>query len=432
MRMRAHTRTLVTAASLTALFPASNAAAQSTESAREPIGTATGDAPPPAAAAGAYLLPDIVPPVAKPVAAPGLIDAHLGFVVLGDYTGIWQDRANIAQVGVQDNAWELRAARLSLFGSIGGSYRVAFQASAEYKGFDGDPDTTWQLTDLSLTFPLGTRTKLTLGKTKETFSYEMVAVAATLPQSERVLSPFFVSRNTGARITYVWGPSKQGTLSMGVYNDAWDIGAASRRGVDASARMTALLWAPDDRHFLHFGVSARHTASNGDLRYRGRPGSNVTDNFIDTGNFAADGALSLGLEGLLAVGGVSLQGEYVATAVDAPTVGNPHFSGWYVGGSWFPLGDTRPYDRNVGYTRAVVPKSHWGAPELVVRYADVDLDDSHAPTVSGGRFRRTDVGANWWATTRWKAGVAWGRVWLDRGGTRGVADTLLTRIQYMY
>ena len=76
-----------------------------------------------------------------------------------------------------------------------------------------------------------------------------------------------------------------------------------------------------------------------------------------------------------------------------------------------------------------MPKGRWGASELVVRYADVDLDDK---VVSGGRFRRVDLGANWWAAKRWKAGMAFGRVWLDRGGVQGTSNTLLTRIQYIY
>lgn len=362
-------------------------------------------------------------------ASPAFLDAHLGVVVIGDYTAVGQDAASLGQVGRQANAFELRAARLSVFGTIGGGYRVAYQASAEYKGFDGDPDTTWQLTDLSLTFPMGDRTKLTLGKTKETFAYEMVAVAATLPQAERVLSPFFVSRNTGARLTHVWGAARQGTLSAGTYNDAWDIGTPNRRGIDASARATALLWAPDERRYLHVGAAIRHTASAGTLRYRGRPGSNVVANFIDTGELAADGALSLGAEALLALGGLSVQGEYLRADVDAVTQGNPRFSGWYVTTSLFLLGDTRPYDRNVGYTRGVVPRDRRGAPELVLRYADVDLQDK---AIDGGRFRRIDAGANWWATTRWKAGIAWGHIWLDRSATRGQSDTLLTRLQFIY
>jgi phosphate-selective porin OprO/OprP len=398
-----------------------------TVSLQVPRGTATGDAMP--GPAPAFAIPDT--PAPRPLADGKGFDLRVSLVVLGDHTFFGQDGASIAQVGEQQDAWELRAARLSLLGSVGTGYRVAYQISGEYKGFDGDPETDWQMTDLSLTFPLGSRTKLTLGKTKQTFAYEMVGDAANLPASERVLSPFFQSRNTGARLTHVWGPAKRGTISMGVYNDAWDIQNKDRRGVDASVRLTGLAWADDenDSHYLHLGVAARHVASKGTLRYRGRPGSNVASNFVDTGSFEADGALHLGLEGMLALGPVSLQGEWVEAQVDSPEQGNPRFDGWYLTGSWVLTGDHRPYDRNVGYARRVMPTGHWGAPELVVRYADVDLRDQ---AVDGGRFRRTDLGLNWWATRRWKAGIAWGHVWLDKGGTTGETDTLLTRIQWIY
>lgn len=411
--------------SLGAILPAQ---AQETVSLQVPRGTAEGQEQGPADDRG-YAIPDLVPP--PPPVDTGFLDIRPSLVILLDHTFFGQDSDSIAQVGRQPDDWELRAARLSILGSIGGSYRVGFQLSGEYKGFDGDPETTWQLTDLSLTFPLGTRSKLIVGKTKETFAYEMVGDAANLPAMERVLSPFFISRNTGAKFIHVWGPAKRGTLSVGAYNDAWDIQNADRRGWDASARVTALVWADaaDDSRYLHMGAAVRDVASKGELRYRGRPGSNVATNFVDTGRFEADGALHYGLEAMLALGGVSVQGEWVRAQVDAPASGNPQFGGWYVTGSWVLTGDHRPYDRNVGYARRVVPKGHWGAPELVVRYSDVDLSDDR---IDGGRFRRTDLGLNWWATRRWKAGIAWGHVWLDRGGLTGETDTLLTRIQWVY
>ncbi len=406
------------------------ASAQETVSLQVPRGAAEGDE---AMASGPsnFIVPDLPLPEPKQPDSPGLLDIRVSMVVLGDHTFFWQDQDSVGQVGTQPDDWELRAARLSFLGSIGGSYRVGFQLSGEYKGFDGDPETTWQMTDISLTFPMGTRTKLILGKTKQTFAYEMVGDAANLAAMERVLSPFFQSRNTGAKLTHVWGPAKRGTLSIGLYNDAWDVQNTDRRGWDASARVTALVWADpaDDSRYLHLGAAMRNVASKGTLRYRGRPGSNVATNFVDTGKFEADGALHLGLEGMLALGPVSLQGEWIRADVDGPTVGNPEFGGWYLTGSWVLTGDHRPYDRNVGYARRVVPKGRWGAPELVVRHSDVDLTSTQ---VDGGRFQRTDLGLNWWATRRWKAGIAWGHVWLDRGGVTGQTDTLLTRIQWIY
>jgi len=75
------------------------------------------------------------------------------------------------------------------------TYLVSF----EYRGFDTDPDHDWNFTDISVTAPAGPLGKLTLGKMKESFVYEMVGDAANLPHMERLLSPFFVSRSWGLR-----------------------------------------------------------------------------------------------------------------------------------------------------------------------------------------------------------------------------------------
>ncbi len=74
----------------------------------------------------------------------------------------------------------------------------------------------------------------------------------------------------------------------------------------------------------------------------------------------------------------------------------PTFNGFYVTGSWVVSGETRRDDRTWGYARRVMPRSHWGAPELVRRYGRVDLNDGG---ITGGAFD-ADLGVNWWATRR--------------------------------
>ena len=71
----------------------------------------------------------------------------------------------------------------------------------------------------------------------------------------------------------------------------------------------------------------------------------------------------------------------------------------------------------------------WGAPELVARFSHEDLDDG---AVQGGKFDKTYLGLNWWATRRWKLGFGWGHTWLDRFGTTGVTDSFQTRLQWIY
>jgi phosphate-selective porin OprO/OprP len=357
----------------------------------------------------------------------------VGLVLLADYTSFHQDSASLGQVGEQKDQWEARAARIMFRGTLGEAYKVNYLFATEYKGFESEPEETWSLTDLSLTFPLGgPATKLTVGKSKETFAYEMVGDAANLPHPERVLSPFFVSRNVGVKLTRVIGADQRMTAAAGVFNDWWVTGDSfSGSGTDFTARVTGLAWdQADGKSFLHLGVSARYAgADDNTMRYKGRPASNVTDNYVDTGNLAGDHAWHLGLEALWNEGPFSVLAEYNQAAVNSAATGDPGFSGYYVTASWVLTGETRPYDRTVGYARRVMPAGRWGAPELVARVAHVDLNDG---AVQGGQFNLTYLGLNWWATRRWKFGFGWSRTKLDRFGTTGVTDSYLTRLQWIF
>jgi len=361
------------------------------------------------------------------------ITVKFGLVMLVDYNAFQQDANSLAQVGRQPDGWDDRSERVMVRGTTGQDYKISYLIAGEYKGFETEPEDLWNLTDLAFTFPLGgPATKLTVGKTKETFAYEMVGDAANLPQQERVLTPFFVSRNVGVKVIHVFGDDQRMTLSGGVFNDWFVTGdSLSDSGTDVSARFTGLVWDKrDGKSFLHLGVSGRYAgADNNTLRYAGRPESNVTDNYVDTGNLTADHAWHLGLEALWNEGPFSVLAEYNRAWVSSAASGNPQFYGYYITGSWILTGETRPYDRTVGYARRVMPAGRWGAPELVARFSNVNLDDG---AVQGGKFNKTYLGINWWATRRWKVGFGWGHTWLDRFGTTGVTDSFQTRIQWSY
>ena len=304
----------------------------------------------------------------------------------------------------------------------------------EYKGFNRVPsDHDWTWTDIQLKYDLGAAGNLTLGKGKEPAVYEMVGDSANLPHQERVLSPFFQSRSVGITWMRPW-QNQRGTVSAGIYDDAWaqtgDVDLADR-GVHAAFRATWLpVWKDDGRQFLHLGASYRHVEdNNGTLRFRGTPSSHVLPNYADTGSFAADSADFLGLEALWNSGPVSLLGEWVTSKADAPGVGDPRFSGWYVTGSWVLTGETRHYDRKAGYARRVLPDGEWGALELVGRIGAVDLEDGG---IQGHAFRINTLGLNWWATRRIKIGVHWTETRLSLPGADSSTRALQTRLQWVY
>jgi phosphate-selective porin len=259
----------------------------------------------------------------------------------------------------------------------------------------------------------------------------MVGDAANLPHTERLLSPFFVSRNTGVKLSNTM-PGEVGTWSFGVYNN-WLSADRSfgDAGISAVGRLTWLpVWAEEDSRYLHLGASFRYQTGDGDLiRMRGRPASNVADYYVDTGNLDSDHAWNLGFEALWADRGWSLLGEYVQSQVSLRDAQDARLEGWYLTGSWVPTGENRPYDRKAGYARRVHPTGRWGALELIARIGRVDLDDAG---VSGGTMDGWWAGVNWWATRRWKASITYGNVDLERAGLDGNTRTVLYRLQWIY
>ena len=100
---------------------------------------------------------------------------------------------------------------------------------------------------------------------------------------------------------------------------------------------------------LRRGLAYRRVASHRTLRSKGRAETNVGNNFVDTGDIAANSANHYAAEALLIIGLVSFLGKYIGAKVKSPTFDDPGFSGWYITGSWILPGATRPYDRTVGY-----------------------------------------------------------------------------------
>jgi phosphate-selective porin OprO/OprP len=248
-----------------------------------------------------------------------------------DYDAFWQGDNNIAQVGRQRDQWDLRSERFSLGGRIGSRRSpINYLAAVEYKGFDRPPDSKgWGSTDLSIGVPVGRPQygTITFGKTKETFSHEMAGDAANLPQMERLLSPFFTSRNVVIRYFNTLA-NKRMTVSGGWFNDWWTKGNLYNASSNHyTGRVTFLpVLSKDGSSYLHLGFAARHIgAANGQLQYVSRPESNVTSVYGDTGKL------------------------------------NANFHGFYITGSWILTGEHRPYDSTVGYARRVIPLHKYGA-----------------------------------------------------------------------
>jgi phosphate-selective porin OprO/OprP len=324
----------------------------------------------------------------------------------------------------------MRSAAVDITGDIGGNPNITYKVGLQYNGFNTNADQNWTVSDFAVNFDLPRwQTRIEIGQIKGSFSYEVVGSFVKMPQAERTMNPFVAPRNPGVKIIHAFGPEKRMTATLSIYKDQAESAGGS---FGAAARVTALVFGPadDGNGYLHVGASILRSGSDSAARYRARPGSDVADFYVDTGDFPVNGATNLGLEALYSdQGGWSVQTEYVVARVESVDYGNLGFRGFYALGSWVLTGEFRPYDRDRGVAGRIEPKGRWGAPELFARWSMVDLDDG---PLQGGKYDRMEIGLNWWATKEWKFGLVAGRVWLDRFGETGVTDTILTRLQWVY
>jgi phosphate-selective porin OprO and OprP len=382
-----------------------------------------------------FVAPDVPEKVTRWTSYSGEYFAiRFGLAVLADYDAFWQDSNSYTQVGAQRDQWDDRSTRFMLSGGIGPeSYRVHYFASYAWNGFDAPQNKkpTWNFSDLIFTFPVGKLGAITFGKSKEPFVYEMVGDAAFLPSLERVLNPFFNSRNVGVTLSNTLF-EKRVTYSAGWYNDWW----VQKRPFDGSsnqfaARITGLLSINEDgSKYLHVGAGVRYAgATDGVIQLRGKPESDVTSFYVDTGKIPASNQKEFGFEGLWNHDNFSILTEYVRSQVDATQFANPSLYGVYVTTSWIITGEHRPYDRNVGFARRLIPQHRWGAFELAARYSHLDLTDK---SVHGGVLDKGLLDFSWYPNRWWRFGVAGGFTSLNRASLIGYTTALQTRIQFVY
>ncbi len=223
-----------------------------------------------------------------------------GFVPIIDYTAFKQNQESKQQVGLQTYQFDLHSARASVGGFFNAGTKISYFFSIEYKGFDRLPESNGiGITDAYLEVPIGAKSgKIRFGKIKETFVYEMVGDAANLPQMERILNPFFNSRNIG--IMYMnYAFNDRVTFAAGWYNNWFVDGQSFKQSADTfTGRITGLpIFKKDGSEFLHLGASVRYVQTEkGIFRYRGRNESNVSDYYIDTVDIASRQLWNLGLE----------------------------------------------------------------------------------------------------------------------------------------
>lgn len=246
------------------------------------------------------------------------------------------------------------------------------------------------------------------------------------------------------------------TLAVGVFGDNESIS----RSNDAPATATdtpdesigvngRVTWEPilDTGRILHVGASSywRTSLKSGNVedavRLSDRPNIRV-----DNGNIADSGVITgvddlfyIGAEAVGVFGPVTLAGEYGRLQLNRITASNIDFDGFYVYGTWFLTGETRPF-RNGNFDR-LRPRSNfdskggWGALELALRYDKLDLSDTPVVARAGNEAETVTLGLNWYLNPFAKFLFNWIRFEgdntpLDPVGTRTKGDAFAARLHF--
>lgn len=212
-------------------------------------------------------------------------------------------------------------------------------------------------------------------------------------------------------------------------------------GVNARAT-----WEPvfEPGKIVHVGASGYYRTSlkSGDtddaVRFNDRP--NIR---IDNGNIADSGVITgvdslryAGAEAAAVFGPVSLVGEYGRVWLDRPEDPNVSFDGFYVYGSWFLTGETRPF-KNGNFDRVKpfkpVGDGGLGAFEVALRYDKINLDETPVESRIGNQAESFTAGLNWYFNPYAKLLFNWVRFEgvntpLDPEGDRTKGDVLATRL----
>lgn len=164
---------------------------------------------------------------------------------------------------------------------------------------------------------------------------------------------------------------------------------------------------------VHLGLSAsRELRDDRGARVRARPEVNLTPvRLVDTGTLEGVDRLDRqGFEAAWIHGPLLLQGEYLAVRAIRPEQRDFHGRGYYAFGAWALTGESRGYQ--AGAVGGLEPRRGWGALELALRYATLDLDDG---AVMGGREHDWTLGLNWYIDSHFKLQANVIRAFSDRG-----------------
>ena len=324
-----------------------------------------------------------------------------------DYNAINQDRAITGSPSV--SALELRRARLGVQGTVWGDVNYILEAD-----FAND---SVSMKDAYFKYTgWGKHFAVQIGNFKTFNSLEHLTSSNYIEFLERAsfVEAFGLDRQLGIGALL---SDKHYTVSAGLFGPTTGNEETWFRDVKTGSARATFAPINEDGHVLHFGGSWRYRAGATEnrsnvavandqfFRYRARGADlHLANRFIATPQIF-DRDTFWGLEAAYVHGPWSIQGEYTQLHGDvSPLFNGPDstYRGWYVEGSWFLTGETRPY-KNGAFDRVKVLNPVFegghGAWQLAARYDVLNLGDNATliPTCTMcGEQKTWQLGVNWY------------------------------------
>lgn len=307
------------------------------------------------------------------------------------------------------NGTDIRRARFGFEGTAFTKFK--WRLDAEYvKG-------TVNLLDAYVSYPLSPKWSVTVGQHKAPYGLEANSTDALNSFLERgMASNAFgavgAERRIGVSLAYA---SDRLNASFGVFGSGETVGRNATTPDEGYGINGRVVWEPvtDAGKLVHLGASAYYATNfeANSLTISDRPNTRVDGGRIVsasiTGSNPATGpqtgaksAIYLGGEAAFVRGPFSLQGEYGRLSIDRFGAPSADFDGFYVFGSWFVTGESRPFkggvaDRVKPFDEFDPSAGGLGAIELLVRYDQLDLTDRVLSPL-GRKATSWTGGLNWY------------------------------------
>ena len=288
---------------------------------------------------------------------------------------------NDANNGDSGSQTEIRRARIAVTSQLNRRWKGKLQI--EFAGSMSIKDAYVQRKGEAVT--------LIIGQHKEPMGLEELTSSKYISTIERamVTDAFAPSRNIGVSVK---GGSKTFNWQAGLFSDGDDATNSNKQLYAVTGRVVfAPMHGKGRVMHLGLGYSSRDLGNN-NYQFDERAEVHTAERIVTSYNVTTADSMSIAnLEAAMVMGPFSLQGEYYKASVKSGDA-NPDadFSGYYVLGSYFFTGESRPYKG--GKFGKVKPRSESGAWELVGRYSVLDGIDNNG----GRKGTNVTVGVNYY------------------------------------